>query len=175
MTLEEYLSSIDESDPNTTAAIHIAEICRHAKECLSIVELGTHQGISTAAIALAAPAAEIFAVDWANEEVAKARESFWVSVGVPAGTIRQIQGEVGAFLRSCVRSCGRCDLMFHDATHGDTVIEEYLDCAAISEIVAIHDFELLNASNRGRVEEALSVVHESADDRGRVLFVGKRR
>lgn len=175
MTLDEYLANIDESDPNTTAAIHIAEVCRHAAGCRLILELGTHQGISTAGIALAAPGAEIAAVDWCHNSVAAARVEFWRSLGVPAGAIKQINAEVGQFLRDLVQAGGKCDLVFHDASHGDAVIEEYLNCAVIARIVAIHDFELLSPENRRRVEAVLSPLHESADHKGRVLFVGESK
>jgi predicted O-methyltransferase YrrM len=172
MTLEEYLSSIDESDVNTTAAVHIAVLAKYAAGCRSIVELGTHQGIATAALALAAPTAEITAVDWFGGEWVQRREDFWSRAGVPTGLIRQIQAEVGLFVREAATAGRRSDMAFHDATHGDAVIEEYMDCAKIADIVAIHDFELLSPHNRARVESVLSASHESADSRGRVLFVG---
>lgn len=175
MTLEEYLSSIDESDINTTSAVHIAEVARHAAGCKSIVELGTHHGISLAAIALAAPGARVTAVDWMSEETAKHRDAMWASVGVPAGSVTQVRAEVGGFIRECVASGVEYDMVFHDATHGDAVVDEYIKCARMAKIVAIHDFELLNTQNRGRVEQVLETLHESADSRGRVLFVGRRR
>jgi hypothetical protein len=173
MTLEEYLSSIDESDINTTAAVHIAVLSQYAATCRSIVELGTHQGIATAAIALAAPESGVVAVDWGGAETMQARKDFWGGLGIPKDFIVQVQGEVGDFLRRAVASGSRFDMVFHDATHGDAVIEEYMNCAKVAGIVAIHDFELLSPSNRERVEAVLSTLHESADARGRVLFVGQ--
>ena len=175
MTLEEYLSSIDESDVNTTAAVHIAVLAKYAAKCQSIVELGTHQGIATAALALAAPAADVIAVDWGGAETMQGRKEFWGRFGIQADFIQQIQAEVGGFLRGAVGSGSRFGFLFHDATHGDAVIEEYMDCAKIADIVAIHDFELLSPGNRERVESVLSTLHESADARGRVLFVGARK
>ena len=172
MTLEEYLSSIDESDVNTTAAVHIAVLSQYASTCKSIVELGTHQGIATAAIALAAPDAEVIAVDWGGAETVQARDEFWCGIGIPKNFIMQVQGEVGDFLGRAIASAVRFDMVFHDATHGDAVIEEYMDCAKVAGIVAIHDFELLSPHSRERVEAVLSTLHESADARGRVLFVG---
>lgn len=175
MTLEQYLSSIDESDVNTTASVHIAVLSQYAAKCKSIIELGTHQGIATAAIALAAPEADVIAVDWGGAETIQARKEFWSRFGIQADFIQQIQAEVGWFLRGAVDSGARFDMVFHDATHGDAVIEEYMDCAKVAGIVAIHDFELLSPHNRERVEAVLSTLHESADARGRVLFVGKSR
>jgi predicted O-methyltransferase YrrM len=172
VTLEEYLSSIDESDVNTTAAVHIAVLSQCAAKCQSIVELGTHQGIATAALALAAPSATIIAVDWGGDETIQARKEFWSGLGIQPDFVQQVQAEVGGFLRGVVSSGARFGMVFHDATHGDAVIEEYMDCAKVAGIVAIHDFELLSPGNRERVEAVLSTLHESADARGRVLFVG---
>lgn len=175
MTLEEYLSAIDESDVNTTAAVHIAVLAQYAAKRKSIVELGTHQGIATAAIALAAPEAQVVAVDWGGAETIQARKEFWSRFGIGADFISQIQAEVGGFLRGAVDSGARFDMVFHDACHGDDVIEEYMDCAKVADIVAIHDFELLSPHNRERVESVLSPLHESSDARGRVLFVGSSK
>lgn len=170
MTLDEYLANFDESDINTTAAIHVAEVCRHAVGRESIIELGTHQGLATAAIKLAAPAARVVTVDWGNHPD---RQHRWLAAGLEPGDIFEVQTEVSSLLRGLLRARGRCGLIFHDASHGDAVVEEYLDCAALADVVAIHDFELLSPLNRERVLGVLEPLHESADSRGRVLFVGR--
>jgi predicted O-methyltransferase YrrM len=172
MTLEEYLSTIDESDPNTTAAIHIAEVAKYAAPCKSIVELGTYQGVSTAAIALAAPNAAIHAIDWGPEAVVEHRKTFWGSLGIKPNAITQIRDDVRNFLLAAVGHGIKVDMIFHDASHGDAVLGEYMTCAKVASIVAIHDFELLSAQSRARVLGVLSPLHESADERGRALFVG---
>ena len=60
MTWNEYLATIDASHPMTTAPKHIAELCEIvAGKDWRILELGSHAGLSTAALAIAAPESTI--------------------------------------------------------------------------------------------------------------------
>ena len=67
MTWEEFLAAVDDSHRHTTCREHIALICREAAQCQTILELGSHAGVSAAAIAMAAPGAVVTSVDLCDE------------------------------------------------------------------------------------------------------------
>jgi predicted O-methyltransferase YrrM len=162
-----FLESIDDSHPMTTSRKHIAELCDLALEASTILELGSHAGISTAAMALANPAAVIVSVDLCDTVPESERVGFWRSLGIE--NIAPIKADAGAFLKVCCKF----DLVFHDAAHGDRVIGEYRDCVRAGKTVAIHDFEQLSPCFREEIVGLFQAHSVSKDDRGRELFIGK--
>lgn len=170
MTWQEYLDGCDFSHTMTTARTHIAALCRIAEGCESILELGAHAGISTAAMALASPRAEVVSIDLCDTVPEADRVRHWSSLGIT--NISPVQCAALDYLSPAAKVLPDFDLVFHDAAHGDAVIGEYLLCLSIAKIVAIHDFEQLGEANQRTVKSACSSWEESADDRGRVLFIG---
>jgi len=171
VTYIEYLNGIDDSHQMTTSREHIAAVCRLAAGSSRILELGSHAGISTAAIAMAAPDAEVVSVDLCDTIPEGDRVAYWASLGVFG--ITPVQGDAGDYIRA---SSGRWGLVFHDAMHGDAVVPEYLRCAAISDWVAIHDWDQLSPASRGVVMAAFSEYFVAApDSRGRLLFAGRSK
>lgn len=172
MTYLEYLAGIDDSHQMTTAREHIAEVCRLATGAASVLELGSHAGLSTAAIALAVPSATVVSVDLCDTVPEAHRLRYWEEVGV-AGTIQAVSGDAGAYLAQSEARGDHWDVIFHDARHGDGAVDEYLACARIADRVAIHDWDQLSADARCRVSQAFKVfVLPDADSRGRQLFLG---
>ena len=83
MTWRDYLHSVDCSHQMTTDPQHIAELCEvaHGQEW-RILELGSHAGISTAAIAIAAPESIVVSVDLCDTMPEESRVAYWETVGV---------------------------------------------------------------------------------------------
>lgn len=177
MTWRDFLDSVDYSHPMTTAKRHIEMLCEivEGREW-SILELGSHAGISAAALALAAPAGVVTAVDLCDTVPERARVEFWGSLGIT--NIQPVSATAAEFLARCRpwhETTRLYDLVFHDAVHGREAFREYLDCAGVSAgAVAIHDFEQLPSDMRATVTELFSRHATDADDKGRVLFVGWR-
>lgn len=171
MTYREYLAGIDDSHQMTTAREHIAEVCAMAAGASRVLELGSHAGLSTAAIALAAPLATVVSVDLCDTVPAAARVAYWGGLGIT--NIEQVAGDAGRYLAGSESRGERWDLVFHDARHGDAVVGEYLTCARVADRVAIHDWDRLTEDARCRVSRAfLRFAVSSPDDRGRQLFMG---
>ena len=78
MNYLEFLANVDDSHPMTTAVMHIEVLCRYAKRATSILELGSHAGISAAAMALANPHATIVSVDLCDTVIMAVKP--WVRV-----------------------------------------------------------------------------------------------
>ena len=172
MTWQEYLAGVDDSHPMTTAREHITDICRLAERCGGeVLELGSHAGISTAAIALATPGS-VVSVDLCDTVPEAARTDYWRSLGLT--NITPVQADAGRFLRQCQLLLRSYALIFHDAAHGDAVLPEYLTAAGLTDCLVIHDWEQLSEENRATVAGRFDTVTTSADEHGRTLFVGLR-
>ena len=166
---KEFVDAIDDSHPMTTASEHIAMICEAVEgREWNILELGSHAGISTAAMALAAPKATIVSVDLCDTVPQWSRTAYWESLGIE--NITPVAGAAGAYLQTAPAF----DLVFHDSVHGDLVVGEYLRCAEIGRVVAIHDFEQLSPANAELVIARFTDHSTTPDERGRLLFVGKQ-
>jgi predicted O-methyltransferase YrrM len=155
----------------TTAKEHIAIICEAVEgREWNILELGSHAGISTAAIALAAPASKITSVDLCDTVQEAMRLVYWAANGVT--NITPVAGTAEGFLRTCLP--GQFDVVFHDAVHGPAAFTEYLGCAEITRILFIHDFEQLPEDMRNAVKAKFRLTMSDADSKGRVLFGGQK-
>ena len=171
MTWNEYVASVEDSHPMTTARQHIAELCEIvAGKDWRILELGSHAGISAAALAIAAPESTIVSVDLCDTMTQETREEYWRLLGVE--NIQPVQDDAKRFLWESVLHLEAWDFIFHDAVHGEAALNEYLTAAAICDILAIHDFEQLGSTSRAEVRSRFYFYSESTDDRGRTLFVG---
>jgi predicted O-methyltransferase YrrM len=167
----EFVDAIDDSHPMTTAKEHIAIICEAVEgREWNILELGSHAGISTAAIALAAPASKITSVDLCDTVQEAMRLVYWAANGVT--NITPVAGTAEGFLRTCLP--GQFDVVFHDAVHGPAAFTEYLGCAEITRILFIHDFEQLPEDMRNAVKAKFRLTMSDADSKGRVLFGGQK-
>lgn len=168
---KEFVDSINDSDPMTTAKEHIAMICEAVEgREWNILELGSHAGISTAAIALAAPESKITSVDLCDTVQEAMRLVYWASNGVT--NITPVAGSADAFLRTCLP--GQFDLVFHDAVHGPAAFSEYLACVEITRILFIHDFEQLPDDMQAAIAAKFHAIDAYGDGRGRVLFKGTK-
>lgn len=171
MTWQDYLASVDDSHQMTTAREHIAELCRlvEGRE-LRVLELGSHAGISAAAMAIAAPESTVVSVDLCDTMPEESRVEYWSLLGVE--NIQPITDDAGRFLRQSQVSLEPWDLIFHDAVHGDTAWHEYLTASGICSVLAIHDFEQMGETSRESVRSRFGAWRESTDSKGRVLFIG---
>lgn len=167
----QFVGSLDDSHPMTTDKKHIAQLCQLVEgKSWRILELGSHAGLSAAAMALAAPQSKLTAVDLCDTVPEEARVSFWQSIGID--NIQPVSESADDYVDACPTS--EFDLIFHDAVHGSQAFFEYLRCSEIAPLVAIHDFEQLPESMQEAVSAKFSSVSTGADDKGRVLFVGHR-
>jgi len=171
MTWQEYLATADYSHHMTTAREHIAELCEivQGREW-RVLELGSHAGISTAAMAIAAPESTIVSVDLCDTMPEASRAAYWETLGV--ANIQPVADDAGRFLRDCQLHLDSWDLIFHDAAHGDAVLPEYLTAAGITSILAIHDWEQLSSSSQEPVARRFQRHTATIDTQGRALFVG---
>lgn len=171
MTWREYLAGVDCSHQMTTAREHIAELCEIVQgQEWRVLELGSHAGISTAALAIAAPESTIVSVDLCDTLPESSRVAYWQTVGV--ANIQPVADDAGRFLRDCQLHLDLWDLVFHDAAHGDAVLGEYLTAAGVAGILAIHDWEQLSSSSQDAIARRFSRHTVTADTQGRALFVG---
>ena len=167
----QFVEPLDDSHPMTTDRKHISQLCELVEgKSWRILELGSHAGLSAAAMALAAPLSKLTAVDLCDTVPEEDRISLWKIIGI--GNIQPVSGSADGYLDACPAS--EFDLVFHDAVHGTEAFFEYLRCSEIARIVAIHDFEQLPDPMQEAVSGKFSSVSTSADSRGRVLFVGHR-
>jgi len=169
----EYLSLIDDSHPMTTSRGHIAEVCKAcAGSAGTILELGSHAGISAAAIAMAAPQARVIAVDLCDTVPQQNRVSYWFGLGLQ--NITPACDDAGQYLREAQANGLRYDVIFHDARHGESVVGEYVLAASLCSTLIIHDFEQLSNESRQRVALLFPFLTTSVDEKGRMLFIGRK-
>lgn len=168
LTHTEYLSALDDSHQMTTDKKHIELICEliYNKQ-YNILELGSHRGLSTAAIALASPLSKIVSVDLSDTITQDERERYWKTLDIL--NIESVTNYAMDFLQDC----GYYDLIFHDALHGDQAVPEYLLCSEKTKILVIHDFEQLSDTNQRQVISLFDSYLMDMDTRGRVLFIGQ--
>lgn len=171
MTWNEYLAALDDSHQMTTAREHIAELCEIVEgQQWRILELGSHAGLSTAALAIAAPESTVVSVDLCDTVPDEYRREYWSVLGIE--NIDPIRGDAGRFLRQSQLNLEQWDFIFHDAAHGEAVVHEYLTAAGLTTRLAIHDWEQLGRSSQRRIAQRFLYHQRSADSRGRELFVG---
>ena len=173
MNYAEYLSLVDDSHPMTTSRGHIAEICQAcAGSAGSILELGSHAGISAAAIAMAAPRAKVIAVDLCDTVPERNRVAYWF--GLRLQNITPVRADAGQYLRDAVAIGLTYDVIFHDARHGESVVGEYVLAASLCATLIIHDFEQLSHESHQRVALLFASFTTSVDKKGRMLFIGHK-
>lgn len=169
MTWQDYIASVDCSHPMTTDAKHLAALCRIVEgKKYRILEFGSHAGISAAAMALASPESTIVAVDLCDTVPEPYRVDYWHSLGI--ANIVPVADATGTYLAACQPR--DVDVVFHDAVHGIAAFPEYVRCAEIAAVVALHDFEQLPGDMQTAVAEKFRRSTQDADATGRVLFVG---
>jgi predicted O-methyltransferase YrrM len=166
----EFVESIDDSHPMTTDRRHIRMLCEAVEgRRWRILELGSHMGLSAAAMALASPESSITAVDLSDTVAEAMRETYWATLGIT--NIFPVTADAEVYLSQC--QPGQFDFVFHDAVHGPAAFLEYLGCAEVTgSILAIHDFEQLDDSMQAAVAAKFSTTVADADSRGRSLFLG---
>lgn len=173
MTYDEYLRGVDCSHQMTTAPEHIAALCEVvAGMNWEILELGSHAGISTAALALAAPEANVVSVDLCDTITEAVRVAYWETLGI--ANIKPVAGDAWEFLRSCQTGIIYWDFIFHDAAHGDGVLREYTLAASMTNVLAIHDWEQLSPTSQAAVSRCFSTWTATPDKQGRELFIGRK-
>ncbi len=166
----EFVDFLDDSHPMTTDRRHIRMLCEAVEGVheLRILELGSHEGRSAAAMAWAAPESTVTAVDLCDTVSEAMRTTYWATLGLT--NIKPVAASAGEFLSSC--RPGQFDFIFHDAVHGPAAFFEYLGCAEIARGLAIHDYEQLPTEMQAAISAKFSTTKTDADDKGRVLFTG---
>jgi predicted O-methyltransferase YrrM len=167
-----YCKSINDSHTMTTWRGHI-QMLAHAAEaskCKTILELGSHAGLSTAALALAVPTARVISVDLCDTVPEQARVDYWASLGIT--NITPVTDTAANYLSRCKE---RFDLIFHDAVHGDAAADEYIACAEMTEMLAIHDWEQLGIEYQDDIVNRFDHWEATSDAKGRLLFLGWRK
>lgn len=173
MTYDEYLRGVDCSHQMTTAPEHIAALCEVvAGMNWEVLELGSHAGISTAALALAAPESNVVSVDLCDTIPEAVRVAYWATLGI--ASIQPVAGDAWEFLRWCQTHIIYWDFIFHDAAHGDRVLHEYTAAASMTKVLAIHDWEQLSPSSQEAVSQRFREWTATPDAQGRELFIGRK-
>ena len=173
MTYDEYLRGVDCSHQMTTAPEHIAALCEVvAGMNWEVLELGSHAGISTAAIALAAPDSTVVSVDLCDTIPEAVRVAYWETIGI--ASIKPVAGDAWRFLQWCQKSILYWDFIFHDAAHGDGALHEYTLAASMTKVLAIHDWEQLSPSSQAEVAQRFREWTATPDAQGRELFIGRK-
>lgn len=164
----DYVNEIDDSHQMTTDKKHIKILCEMVSDKnYSIVEFGSHAGISTAALALSSPKSTIKSVDLCDSIPENFRTRYWSSLGIT--NIMPIPCSTIDFLN---RNKSYYDFIFHDAVHGMRAMKEYLMCCNICHTLAIHDFEKLPPSSQEIIISKFNNHILDHDKLGRFLFVG---
>lgn len=172
MTWQDYIAGIDDSDPMTTAKEHIADLCRIVEgKDWRVLELGSHLGLSTAALAIAAPESTIVSVDLCDTVPEAKRVDYWRLLRLD--NVQPVKADAGWFLRESQLHLEPWDCIFHDAVHGEAALPEYLTAAGLCGVLAIHDFEQLSPASQDKVASRFRRVVTSDDAKGRRLFVGQ--
>jgi len=171
MTYDEYLRGVDCSHQMTTAPEHIAALCEVvAGMNWEIFELGSHAGISTAAIAMAAPESNVVSVDLCDTIPQAVRVEYWGTLAI--ANIKPVAGDAWEFLQRCDQKGIACDFIFHDAAHGDGVLHEYTLAASMTRVLAIHDWEQLSPASQAEVAQYFGKWTATPDKQRRELFIG---
>ena len=148
MTYDEYLRVVDCSHQMTTAPEHIAALCEVvAGMNWEVLELGSHAGISTAALALAAPEANVVSVDLCDTITEAVRVAYWETLGI--ANIKPVAGDAWEFLRRCQTGIIYWDFIFHD-------------------------WEQLSQTSQAAVSQCFRKWTATPDAQGRELFIGEK-
>lgn len=168
MTLDDYFAQTDWSDLYATDPDAVRAICQAAQSvaAATILELGSHRGLSAAALALACPAATVTAVDLGDEVPPEVRLAHYAAAGVQVVDVLASSGDY-------LRDCQPVDVIFHDSIHGSRAVPEYfLAWQKCRRVLAVHDWEQIDGGAvLAAIGPASSVVH--TDRRGRqtaILF-----
>lgn len=182
MTIDTLLDKLCFSHCYTTDRDHCRLLYEKAKQFPGgqILELGSHQGISTCFLALAAKetGATVYALDLCNEVKVETRLKLWKSLGLD-DVIFPIEDDSTQFLEQVAADGGSYDMVFHDARHGDHIVYEYILALVITApegTLAIHDFEQISAKPRARlIGESGKAFSDYIDSKGRAIafFEGK--
>lgn len=162
MTLDEYIAATDWSDIYSTDPGAVRAICMAAASVspATILELGSHRGLSAAALSLACPWASVTAVDLGDEVPPEVRIAHYDVIGVPVVDVQCSSAEYLA-------RCGEYDVIFHDSIHGEAAIDEYLAAwAKTRKILVVHDWEQVNRDIGLGPPQREQLVH--IDTRGRI-------
>lgn len=165
MTLDEYIAATDWSDLYATDPGAVSAICREARaeNPATILELGSHRGLSAAALSLACPAASVVAVDLADEVPPSVRIEHYRRVGVPVADVQASSAEYLA-------GCEEFDVIFHDSIHGEAAVPEYLAAwAKARKMLAIHDWEQVKSEIDFSPAPSGKLMH--IDGRGRITLI----
>lgn len=173
IAINDYCHSIDDSHPMTTWRGHIQMLSTIAAKCRTILELGSHRGFSTAAMAIASPEARVVSVDLCDTVPQQERVDYWKTLGIK--NIYPVRDDAALYLARCRRSGETFDLVFHDAVHGDQAADEYIACAEIADILAIHDWEQLGSEYQDDLINRFANWEATSDAKGRMLFVGWKK
>lgn len=167
----DYVDNIDDSHQMTTDKNHIKKLCDLVHgHSYNILELGSHAGISTAGLALASPESSIDSVDLCDTIPERCRVEYWSSLGIK--NITPFACSAQQFLDHNTK---HYDFIFHDAMHGSRAMHEYLVCANISDILAIHDFEQLAQNEMDYIINHFKYHILDSDFKNRILFIGFHR
>jgi predicted O-methyltransferase YrrM len=171
MDWNEYVDQIDDSHQMTTDKSHIRKLCNLVHSfTYKILELGSHRGISTAGLALASPSSTIDSVDLCDTIKEDVRVDYWKSLGIT--NIAPFGCSAEQFLNQNTK---HYDFIFHDAVHGSRAMNEYIKCASICDILAIHDFEQLSILEQDTVSSRFKYHLIDTDTKGRMLFIGFKK
>ena len=165
MTHDEYIASADWSDLYSTDSGAVRAICMAAASVspATILELGSHRGLSAAALSLACPWATVTAVDLGDEVPPEVRIAHYDAIGV---TVVDVQCSSADYLASS----GEFDVIFHDSIHGEAAIDEYRAAwAKTRKILAIHDWEQVNRDIGLDPPPREQIAH--IDSRGRITAI----
>lgn len=167
--LQQFCLTMDDSHQMTTAREHIQEIACAASHSRTILELGSHQGFSAAAIAIANPQAQVVSVDLCDTIPQEQRVEYWNKLGIK--NIFPVNSDAASYLAMCLRKRETFDFIFHDALHGDRAADEYISCSELTQALAIHDWEQLGSNYQEDLKNRFHYWNESSDVRGRFLFL----
>lgn len=167
----DFVNNIDDSHQMTTDKNHIKKLCELVYSFnYKILELGSHAGISTAALALASPTSTIDSVDLCDTIPEYVRVDYWKSLDI--NNIKPFSCSADMFLQN---NTNYYDFIFHDAVHGYRAMNEYITCSNKCDILAIHDFEQLSNSDQQIIVSQFKYHILDTDHKNRMLFIGFKR
>lgn len=156
----------------STSVEHLLELYHAASNSRKILEIGSFKGHSTVALALAAQQNKgwVISVDLCDATPEVDRVNYWNSLKIY--NISPYSMSSKEYLE--MKPEMSYDFIFHDAEHGDHVIDEYNKCwrkLLPQGILAIHDFDRL--SNQEKFINFISPksYRISSDNRGRQLAI----
>jgi predicted O-methyltransferase YrrM len=142
--------SLDDSHGYTTDINHIYELFYAGLErnCKSIVEIGSYLGVSTLALSYIQrfyPLLSITSVDLCDEISSEYRQNYWYKHGV--NYIESKDCSTWDFINNARHNRTKYDYIFHDAQHGDIVVNEYIALSTLINeggVLAMHDLDQIS-------------------------------